>query len=67
LRHGRLGIVVTVWLASAGSAIAQTAPAPEPAPRPEPAPAVQPDPAIPSLDDLLGLEEQSGEVGPFGT
>lgn len=62
MRHGRLGIMVAVWLASAGSVIAQTTPAPQPAPQPEPAPAVQPDPALPSLDDLLGLEEETGEV-----
>jgi hypothetical protein len=51
--HGRNGILIPAWIATAaGALLAQ--PAADPAETP---PSAASDPAIPSLDDLLGLDE----------
>ena len=51
--HGRNGILIPAWIATAAGALFAQ-PAADPAETPPPAAS---DPAIPSLDDLLGLEE----------
>lgn len=51
--HGRNGILISAWIATAARALLAQ-PAPDPTESPSPAAT---EPAVPSLDDLLGLDD----------
>lgn len=58
LLHGRIGILITAWIATSVTAVgAQTAQQPANPQTSPPAPEPTSDPTLPSLDDLLGLDD----------